>query len=96
MPKQQPPPADAIWEKIINLISETIRDAVKQLPRQSGDLLNFLGDLIAVGALLFLWWKNMLPQNQVLLSVGMLMVFMLLCFLGTFVMRRFRAAPSSR
>jgi hypothetical protein len=93
MPKH-PPPAKGFWEMIINVISETIREAVKTLPRQSGDLLNFLADLIAIGALLFLWWKGMLPQNQILLSVGMLMVFLLLCLMGTWVMRRFRATPA--
>ncbi len=92
MPKHRPKAKD-FWELIINVISETIRDAVKHLPRQQGDLLNFLADLIAVGALLFLWSKNMLPQNQILLSVGMLMVFLLLCFTGTLVMRRLRPTP---
>ena len=77
-------------EMIVNLISEVIRDAVKHLPTRYGDLLNFLADLIAVGALIFLWWKNMIPQSQIILSVGMLMMFMLLCFFGTWVMRRFR------
>jgi hypothetical protein len=92
-PQQKP---KSVPELVVNLISETIQEAVTKLPTKNGDLLNFLADLIAVGALLFLWWKNMLPQNQILLSVGMLMVFLLLCFMGTWVMKRFRAAPTSR
>lgn len=80
-----------VTELIVTLISDVIRDAVKKLPTRYGDLLNFLADLIAVGALIFLWSKNMIPPSQILLSVGMLMTFMLLCFFGSWVMRRFRA-----
>lgn len=83
-----PKQSKSTTEMIVNLISETIRDAVKHLPTQNGDLLNFLADLIAVGSLLFLWWLNLLPQNQIILSFGMLLVFLLLCLMGTWVMRR--------
>jgi hypothetical protein len=89
MPNKQKK-ADGVWEKILDIVSETIREGVKRLPTRYGDLLNFLADLIAVGVLLFLYQKDMIPQSQILLSVGMLMVFLLTCFFGTWVMRRFR------
>ena len=73
---------------IINKVSEIISVAVKKLPNSSGDVLNFLADIIAGFVLVYLWKEGILPSEQVLLSFGIFLAFLLLCFTGSLLMRR--------
>ncbi len=72
---------------IINSVSEVVALAVQTLPSEWGDRLNFLADLIAGLALIYLWSEDILPKEQVLLSFSFLLVFFILCFSGSILMR---------
>ena len=72
---------------LINKTSEIVVMAVQTLPPESGDLLNFLADLIALIVILFLWNKEILPKDNVFTSFVIFIAFVIICFSGTLLMR---------
>lgn len=72
---------------IIDKVSDAVMKAVAGLPAYSGDRLNFLADVIAALVLGYLWYTGVLPRDQVLASFALLLVFLLLCFIATQLMK---------
>ena len=74
-------------QSLIDRVAEVVSKIAALLPTDSGDLLNFGADVLAVVLVGYLWWSGNLPQEQVLLSLVVALAFMLLCFLGSLLMR---------
>jgi ABC-type polysaccharide/polyol phosphate export permease len=79
--------SESIETKVINKVSETVAEAVRKLPAESGDVINFLADVIAGALLWYLWSEQLLAKDQVLLSFVIILAFLILCFIGTLLMR---------
>lgn len=64
-----------------------VASSVRALPSNSGDRLNFLADALAVLGLLGLARSKQLPPDYVFPAFGLLLIFFLICFIGTALMR---------
>ncbi|WP_236236043.1 hypothetical protein [Pseudomonas faucium] len=76
-------------------VSKNIQLIVGKLPAESGAVLNFGADVLAVLMMCFLAGAGILPQDQILSSLVAVLVFMLLCATGVmFVILANRSRPS--
>ena len=71
----------------IKVISDGVTEITHELPAEWGDRLNFIAD--AIGGFIFLYILNerLLFTDQVFMSFVIFLVFMMLCFIATLLMR---------
>jgi hypothetical protein len=77
---------------LITKVSDVVSKGVGRLPNSSGDLLNYMADLIAVLLLGWGWYLEAITDELAIISFGMVLAYILICFMGTLLMRLVRGS----